>query len=221
MINELETSLRTARARQDRALKGLEQKHKGVDLEGLLAATEEVLRCERALSAAKGEEHAVPVEFPVQWDTGAPLPHLMQNDSRTFLVFFLRDTDSKPDASYANVPEPNSSPGEKLALVEFRGCVSAKMGTPNDEVFEGHPLDGKGLRIYAALKVENSKWIKELEAINAVHSHYQPESWRTLTHYFFGFHDSTFECVAEGFSVETYEIPLSELLTEVCARLGK
>jgi hypothetical protein len=218
-IVELEASLRAARAREEKAIKALAPKHKGGEWTEYLTASEEVLRCERALSAAKGEEYAVPVDFPVEWDTGAPLPYLLQNDYRTFLVFFLRDIDPDWDGSYVNVRRPDSPSDAKLALVEFKHCVCTKMGTPNDEVYEGHPLNGKGFRGYAALRVENSKWIRELETINAVHSQYRPDTWRNLNHYIFGFHDSTFECVAEGFAVETCEVPLSELLAKVCGRL--
>lgn len=218
-IAELEALLRAARFREEKAIKALALKHKGGELEESLAAGEEVLSCERALSAAKGEEYAAPIDFPVQWDTGAPLPYLLQNDYRTFLIFFLRDEDPNWDGSYVTMRAPSDPAGPRIALVEFKHCVCTKMGTPNDEVLEGHPLSGKGLRGYAALKVENSRWIRELEAINAVHAQHRPATWRSLNHYILGFHDSMFECVAEGFSVETYEVSLSELLAKVCGRL--
>jgi len=93
------------------------------------------------------------------------------------------------------------------------------MGTPNDEVFRGHPLNGKGLQEYCPLLVRNSLWIKELEAINSVHNHYRPESWGNFNHYIFGFHDSTFECVAESFTVEGRAATLPKVLAEICGKL--
>ena len=93
------------------------------------------------------------------------------------------------------------------------------MGTPNDEVLHGHPLDGRGLHFYGAFSVENSDWIKELEAINSVHTHYNPEAWKNLKHFILCFHDSTFECVAEGFKVERWKATLPSMLAEVCKRL--
>jgi len=93
------------------------------------------------------------------------------------------------------------------------------MGSPNDEVFHGHPLYGKGLGGYQPLVVEYSPWIKELEAINSVHSGYRPERWRTFHHYIFGFHDSTFECVAESFTVETRNATIPQVLADVCGKL--
>ncbi len=75
---------------------------------------------------------------------------------------------------------PGDGSVESLALVEFFRCSSAKLGSPNDEVFEGHPLSGKGLDGYTAQRVMNSKWLAELEAINRVHRCYDPALWRKM-----------------------------------------
>jgi hypothetical protein len=40
---------------------------------------------------------------------------------------------------------PGDDRPEPLVLVEFDLCISARPGAPNDEVFEGHPLNGRGL----------------------------------------------------------------------------
>ena len=218
-IPELETALREAQERASRAAKALAPKHRGGEVEELTAARDAVLQAERHLAAAKGEPYAVPVEFPVSWDTGAPLPYLLRNDHRTFLTFFLRDIDPNWDGSYVSVRDPNSNLSEKLAVVEFERCICTKMGTPNDEVLHGHPLSGKGLAGYQPMAVKNSMWLKELEAINAVHSCYKATVWRDLSHYILPFHDCTFECVARGFKVEAFQMPLPELLAEVCNRL--
>jgi hypothetical protein len=90
-----------------------------------------------------------------------------------------------------------------LALVEFNCFISAKLGASNDEVFEGHLLNGKGLEAYGAQRVVNSRWLKEVEKVNSVHRMYRPESWRDLHHFIFWFHDSTFECLAQSYKVET------------------
>jgi hypothetical protein len=198
-IADLQSALAAAQMRRERTAQGGKR-------EEFVAADEALLAAERALAAAQDEPHAVPIEFPVQWNTGAPVPYLLKNDYRTFLVFFL------PDVDQWSWPE-------RLAIVEFKHCISTKMGTPNDEVFGGHPLSGKGLRGYTPLRVKNSLWIKELEAINSIHSCYSPESWRNLNHYIFGFHDSTFECVAESFAVEARTAPVPEVLAEICGKL--
>ncbi|MCB1044718.1 MAG: hypothetical protein KDC35_17375 [Acidobacteria bacterium] len=65
----------------------------------------------------------------------------------------------------------------------------------------------------------HSPWIKELQAINSVHDRYNPAYWHELHHYILGFHDSTFECVARGFSVEKLELSFSEALTKATNRI--
>jgi hypothetical protein len=198
-----QSTLAAAQMRLERATHALAIKQKsGEPVEWIAATYEAVLAAERDLAAAQNEPHAVPIEFPVQWDIGAPLPYLLRNDDRTFLVFFLRDIDSDWDGTYVNIRRADDPNPTRLAVVEFKRCICAKMGTPNDEVFHGHPLHGKGFVGYRPLRVKNSPWIKELETINSVHVAYGPESWSTLNHYIFGFHDSTFECVAESFVVE-------------------
>jgi hypothetical protein len=213
---ELRLALEAAKGRLARVTKALAPKHKGGGMAEFGAAHEAMLAAERVLAAELGEPYAVPLEFPVQWDIGAPLPHLIQTDSQTFLLFLLGDTQLQKDGFYAAV----ANPGEHLATVEFKGCVSAKMGAPNDEVFHGHPLYGKGLVAYRPLRVLNSTWIRELEAINSVHSQFTADRWNTLSHYIFGFHDCTFECVAQSFVVETAEeVTIPTALVAICQRL--
>lgn len=220
-IPELEAALREAQERVSRTMETDTQTHmvRVSRFEDLRVARDAKLQAERNLAAAKGEPHAVPIEFPVSWDVGAPLPYLLQNDYRTFLTFYVHDVDPGWDGSNVSVRHPNSNVNEKLAVVEFERCMCTKMGTPNDEVLCGHPLNGKGLAGYQAMLVKNSLWLKELEAINSVHSCYKADAWRDLNHYILPFHDCTFECAARAFKVETYETSLPQLLSEVCRRL--
>jgi hypothetical protein len=218
-IREIERRLSSARERLQKAAKALAPRHQGGEWEEYWAAQEAVLGLERELASTKGEEHAVPLDFPVKWDAGAPLPHLLRNDYRCFLTFYVREPDPDWDGTYVTVKDPGSGQEESLALVEFTGCVSARLGSPNDEVFEGHPLSGKGLDGYTAQKVVNSRWLAELEAINRVHHCYNPARWRLLNHYVFWFHDTTFECVAEDYKVELYRESMADLLAVVCERL--
>jgi hypothetical protein len=216
---ELESRLRTAETRRQRAMKALAPKHKGGEWKEFWAANREVLGLERQLAAAKGEEYAEPCDFPLKWDAGAPLPHLMVNDRRALLAFLLSEPDPAWDGTYVNVKSPGDARAEPLGLVEFEYCLSAKLGAPNDEVFEGHPLNGKGLEAYGAQRVVNSRWLKEIETINSVHRMYNREMWRDLTHFIFWFHDSTFECIARSFKVETHRISMKELLGRMVDRL--
>lgn len=210
---ELRIRLDAARARLERALNPLTP-------EEARGASEAVLAAERSLAAYLGQPHAIPLDFPVKWDFGggAPLPCLLSNDRKTFLLFHLADP--RPGGSSIAVVDSGDAIPRKMAAVEFKRCLSAKMGTPNDEVLEGHPLHGKGLEPYRPLSVVNSPWIKELETINSVHSQYRPEHWKNLHHYIFGFKDRIFECVAQSFVVEELSTGREATVAAICRRMG-
>ncbi len=219
-IPALEKQLRDAKKRFEEACKAMAPVHKGGEWEEYHAADVALLAVERELAEAKGEEYAIPFDFPVQWDTGAPLPFLIVNDYKTFLLFHVRVDDPEWDGTYITIQDPANANADPMALVEFEGCASAKLGAPNDEVFEGHPLYGKGLEGYTAQIVRNSKWLAELESINKVHRGYNSDSWRSLNHYVFWFHDNTFECIAEGYQVEVFHEPLAQILARVYDRMN-
>jgi hypothetical protein len=192
---------------------------RGPEWSAFLAAHEEVLQVERKLANARQEEHVIPVQFPVRWDVGAPLPYLLCNDYRTFLTFFLPIDDPDWDGTYVTIRSPDDDSPARIAVVEFHHCVASKLGDPNDEVHNGHPWDGKGLRAYSAQEVINSRWVAEIESINRVHSQYSPEKWKRLHHYVLWFHDSTFECIAESFTVELRNEDFASVLENICRRL--
>ena len=205
-ITELEAALQEAREHLKRT-------------RGTQAAHDAVFQAERALAAAKGEQYAVLIDFPARWDVGAPCPHLLQSDYRTFLVFFLPDVDPNWDGTWIKIRRPDSQEAQKLAVVEFQGCICTKMGLPREDAFTAHPLYGRGFVPYRAMSVENSTWVKELETINAMDHAFEGECWSELKHYIFPFHDSTFECVARGFTVETFDTAFPQLLSDICQRL--
>jgi len=216
---ELEQRLAAAKVRVTTLAETLVGPHPSGDWDEFRAARAALLDAERAYAASRNEEHAVPLVFPARWDVGAPLPHVVMNDHKAFLIFLVRTIDPNWDGTYVTIQEPGSDDPRPLALVEFTRCASAKLGDPNDEVFHGHSLSGKGLEGYTAQLVKNSRWLAELEQINTVHSCYRPERWSALNHYVLWFHDSTFECIAESFTVERHECSIPELLAEACRRL--
>ena len=208
-----------ARARDAAALERLVSKRLGDQSPKTRDAEQALLALERERARALGEEYADELDFPVAWDIGAPLPHLLVNDYRAFLIFLVRRVDPKWDGTYATVKDPSSHQAESLALVELKRCIAAKLGAPNDEVFHGHPLAGRGQTPYAAQLVRNSRWLAELERINSVHACYRPQAWRDYKHYVFWFHDSTVECIAESFAIELHQCSFLELLVEASRRL--
>lgn len=152
-IPELEAALRVAQERVSRTTE-TDPRTRMVrvsSFEDSRVACDAKLQAERNLAAAKGEPHAVPIDFPVSWDVGAPLPYLLQNDHQSYLTIFVRDVDPDWDGSNVSVRRPDSNLKEKLAVVEFERCLCTKMGAPTDEVLHGHPLNGKGLAGYQAM----------------------------------------------------------------------
>jgi hypothetical protein len=218
-VHEIEQRLVAAQKRFEAALQALKARWQGSEQAEYWSAQDAVLVLERELAAAKGEEHAVPLDFPVKWDAGCPLPHLLCNDYRALLAFIVREPKRGRDGSSVEIVSPTDEIARPLALVEFAPCFVAKLGAPNDEVLDGHPLQGRGLESYTAQKVVNSRWLAEIEAINKVHRCYNPATWRERNHYVFWFHDTTFECIAKSFEVEVYQESMASMLSRMCQRL--
>ncbi len=218
-LRAIELQLAEAHVRLKAASSALAPKHQGGEWEEYHAANGEVLRLERELAESGNEPYAVPCDFPVKWDMGAPLPFLLCNDYSAFLTFYVSEPDPDWDGSYVNVVDPASLEDVSLCLVTFKYCVSAKLGHPNDEVFSGHPLAGRGLEGYTAQIVKNSPWVQEVAKTNSIHPYNNPASWASMNHYVFWFHDSTFECLAESFEVELSSEPMADLLSRVQAKL--
>jgi hypothetical protein len=217
VIEEAERRLREAQARVAE-LSAAMSAGTG-DWDGWSAAELEALAAEREVARLAGDEYAVELDFPLPWDTGAPLPHLLADGHRAFLLFHLADPDPGGDGTSVRVVEPGSAQAGPLGVVEFHRVRSVTIGGPNDEAIEGHPLSGKGLRPYAAHQVVNSRRIAEAERINSVHPQHRGGWHDRLRHYVFSFHDETFECLAEGFSVERHAGSLRAVLSDLVGRL--
>jgi hypothetical protein len=215
----IEKQLAQANVRLQAATAALAPKHKGGEIEEFHTAYDEVLRLERELAASRNEPYAIPCDFPVKWDVGAPLPFLFCSDNRTFLTFYVSERDSSWDGTHVKVVNPASTEGVSLCLVTFKDCASARLGHPNDEAQRGHQLAGRGLKGYTAQIVKNSPWLKEVARTNSAHPRDNPEVWNLLNHYVFWFHDSTFECLAESYEVEVSSEAMPDLLKRLQAKL--
>jgi hypothetical protein len=163
-------------------------------------------------------DKVVPLLDVPQSSVGAPLPVVLCDEHRLFLAYLLQADTSSWNGKSVRVVDLESS-GESLALVEFRSRTSFMFGAPNDEAFHGHPLYSRGLKPYSAFVIENSSWIRHLERMNSVHPCHSPARYERLKHYVFAFHDSTFECVAESFTVTQHFGSLAEILSEMQKRL--
>ncbi len=153
-----------------------------------------------------------------QSSVGAPLPVVLSDEFKVLLVYIVQETPADWDGTSVRIIDAGT-PGEPLALVEFTGYSSYMFGGPNDEAFYGHPLAARGLHPYGAFQIEHSSWIRQLEKMNSVHHSHKPERFERLRHYVFSFHDSTFECVANGFTISTHEGSLESILPIMQSRL--
>jgi hypothetical protein len=153
--------------------------------ESLPAAYERLHVAERRLAASRGQQYAVPVDFGTGWDVAVPSPYLFAATRIACVLFDLGD------------------PAPTIGVLEFIDVHSIRMGMPNDEAIEGHPLHGKGLGSYGAYEVHNSLLLEEHIRMNSVHPHHQEATWRRLHHYVLLFHDEMLECLAGGTRTHT------------------
>lgn len=165
------------------------------------------MRAERDLAIARGEVCAESIDFPVTPDMGAPLPLLFRSDYRCFLTFYCADSHDVAQVEWLS------------AIVEFDGCFSAKLGSPNEDGFAAHPLCGRGGDPGSVQRVLNSPWLREVKDIDGGHSQADNATAHELTHFIFWFHDSTFECLAQSFRVEVVRTPRAEIVARLSNRL--
>ncbi|NIS66192.1 MAG: hypothetical protein GTO05_13740 [Gemmatimonadales bacterium] len=149
------------------------------------------------------DDRVVEIESAPPPDTGAPLPAVVSDEWHVLLAYIVSEPDPDWDGSYVEVVSPGT-PNELVAVVRFERPCCHLFGPPNDEALHGHPLASRGLRHYSVSEVINSSWVHSLERMNSVHPQHRPERFGSYRHYIFAFHDSTFECVAEGFEVKLH-----------------
>jgi hypothetical protein len=131
----------------------------------------------------------------------------------------VHEVDPTWDGTTARVVEPSAEGRERLAVVEFRRCYAHRFGGPNDEVWRGHQLHGKGLDFYRAHVIANSPWIASEQATNKVHPQFRADRWEHLRHYLLLFHDEVFECLAETYAVEETVASFGEVLEQLARRV--
>jgi hypothetical protein len=180
---------------------------------------EEQLAAERDLARIRGEQYAEPVDLGLRWDVGAPLPHVIADSWRTLVVFHRPAQDPDWDGTYVRVVSAGQVGASALGLVEFTGAYLTSFGGLNDEALHGHPLSGRGLVAYRAHVVHNSEWIAAAERANSVHPRHRGGWHDRYRHFVLGFHDETFECIAEDWRAEPLDCSMSDAIALATARL--
>ncbi len=183
------------------------------------AAYADLLQAERDLAASRGEQYAVPIDIGPRWDTGAPLPHVVGNGTRTFVACLADQPDPGWDGSYVTVASVDDEHPSLFVVIELWGCRELRMGGPNDEAVAGHPLDGKGLAAYRAHEVVNSAWIEDAIHVNSVHPNHSDEPIRQLHHYALLFHDEMIEALARGIEARLIQGTLRAIMADLTGSL--
>jgi hypothetical protein len=160
-----------------------------------------------------GDEVVETKEIPFA-NPGAPELVVFATDGRVVLSYGVPGLDvgqRGPDGRML-LPEDIPPGYDPVALVEFEMPRAHLLGPPNDEAIEGHPLASRGLRPYGTYEIKNSSWIRSLERMNRVHPMHRPARYSRLRHFVITFHDSTFECIAEGVRSRVFEQGHPELV---------
>jgi len=148
---------------------------------------------------------------------GAPCPMVLADEQHLALTFYLESPPPDWDGTTVRIVGPDSS-GEPNAIVTFKHAVAYFHGPPNDEAFTGHPLAKRGLTPHGAFEIRDSSWLNTLMKMNRVHPCHKDEQFKRYRHFIFSFHDTTFECIAEGYAIVTGAGSLREA---IASTLGK
>jgi hypothetical protein len=165
------------------------------------------------------KDRVVPFGGVPKPNVGAPCPLVVADESTLVLAYYVS---APPPADWDGIPREISldSTGESAALVAFRHCRIYIQAEISDATIDGHPLYHRGLESYRAFEVLHSSWIRQLEHFQATEASPQPQWYARLRHFIFAFHDSLFECVAEGFAVEVHQASIRSLTPRMSALLS-
>lgn len=172
------------------------------------------------MPSPRPDERALPIDLGICWNIGAPTPTLVQNEFDAWLLFYVQEYDPAWEGTHVKVLDPGSPGAEALGIIHWLGCRGAVLGGVNDEARHGHRLWNRGFSsdTYGAYEVRPSAWIKRLRDENRVHPRHSEYPFTILRHFLLGFHDSTFECVARSFYIETRLCSYRDALREIADR---
>jgi hypothetical protein len=139
-------------------------------------------------------QQIVQLSDTIEMDPGTPEPQVVATEDRVFVAYRI----SQPEISHREDIENTS---DEIAVATFYNTRSHSFGAPNDEALHGHPLYHLGLTPYSFAEVLNSEWIESIRNENRIHPHHTDALFDALRHFIITFHDSTFEILAESYSV--------------------
>jgi hypothetical protein len=148
----------------------------------------------------------IPLDLTFGAEAAVSGPRLLQTDDLLLLGFNAVDRTAQPHRAIGR------------AVIGFTLPLASRFGYPNDEALQGHPLRNSGLHAYGCFEVLDSTWKAALEQQNRI-AFPGWAGWGWARHFVFTFHDSTFECLAEGFAVRSVGGDDTEAFLDAVRRL--
>jgi len=136
---------------------------------------------------------------------------LFQTEGSTFLTFNAM----RPTTRMTSWGQPYLEDAG-TALFEFERCLLTRFGYPNDEARWGIPYFKEVS--YGIYEVQNSSWIKEVVRLNRYAFPNTTDEY-VAKHYLFAFHDSSFECLADGFEFKVLNEPIEAIVKAITSRI--
>jgi hypothetical protein len=135
-----------------------------------------------------------------QSSVDVPSPIVIAGEDRLFVLCVLQ---SIPEGWYDTwVKMMSSDPqGEPFALIVFHRPLAYCRGIPDGEGLQGHPLYKRGLRPNGAFEIQSSSWQDGLMKMSRPHAAHRREGYHRYRHFILAFRDTTFECLAETYSI--------------------
>jgi len=130
----------------------------------------------------------------------SPCPIVLADDAQLFVLYVLQ---SKPEGWYDSWVKmiSSDSEGAPFAIIVFHHPLAYYHGIPDDEALHGHPLYRRGLRPHGAFEIENSSWQEGLLKMRGMQAAHRIENYHRYRHFVLAFRDTTFECLAESYSI--------------------
>lgn len=129
-------------------------------------------------------------------DNGAPEPFVFSNEKNLYLFFHKENQNDN-----------------EWVMLSFKNYFLFKFGLPRED--SEHPYSKYGLSGYGVFETNQSPWIDELKSINKNDQAYLKYGWNKLKHHIIPFHDSTFECISEGFDFKEVKGKIKDIISKL------
>ena len=97
------------------------------------------------------------------------------------------------------------------AVFRSKSILQTKHGHPNDEAFPGHPLYNKGLSDFSIAEVEDTLWMNEIMAVNAIEFPTATFADWGCRHHVFPLKEVTLEVLWREFEYELINLPFCDV----------